>query len=106
VIEAADQLLQAFASSDLETIERLCQEDVLLVGTDRDESWRGRNTVLTAFAGAFHLRVRWLTAPVLGDGWLFGTCVFADENGAETPARVTMVFHDGRLAHAHYSVAQ
>ena len=104
--DAAGELMQAFAISDLETIERLCREDVLLVGTDRDEFWLGRDTVLTAFAGAFNLRVRWLTAPVVGDGWLFGTCVFADGDGAETPTRVTMVFRDGLLAHAHYSLAQ
>ncbi len=104
--DAASELLQAFASSDLETIERLCREDVLVVGTDRDEFWHGRDTLVTALAGAFNLRVRWLTAPVEGDGWLYGTCVFTDDNGVETPARVTMVFRDGRLAHAHYSLAQ
>lgn len=104
--ESADELLRAFARSDLETIRRLCAEDVLLIGTDRDELWHGRDTVLKAFAGAFDLHVRWLTEPVSGDGWLFGVCAFADEDAAETPARVTMVFHDGLLAHAHYSLAQ
>jgi len=105
VTHAADQLLHAFANSDLEKIERLCAEDVLLVGTDRDEVWHGRDAVLRAFRGAFDLRVRWLTEPVAGDGWLFGVCAFTDEDDAETPARVTMVFRDGLLAHAHYSVA-
>jgi SnoaL-like domain len=106
VTHAGDQLLHAFANSDLGTIERLCAEDVLLVGTDRDEVWRGRESVLTAFACAFDLQVRWLTEPESGDGWLFGVCAFMDEDGAETPARVTMVFRDGLLAHAHYSVAR
>lgn len=104
--EAADELLQAFARSDLETIRRLCADDLLLVGTDRDEVWKGRDTVLAAFADAFDLRVRWLAEPVAADGWLFGLCGFADEDDAEIPARVTMVFRDGLLAHAHYSVAQ
>lgn len=103
--EAADELLQAFARSDLATIGRLCAEDVLLVGTDRDELWHGRETVLAAFAGAFDLGVRWLTEPIAGDGWLFGICSFTAD-GTETPARVTMIFRDGLLVHAHYSVAQ
>jgi len=106
VRDAADELLHAFARSDLETIERLCAEDVLLVGTDRNELWQGRDSVLGAFAGAFDLDVRWLTEPVTGDDWLFGICTFTDEDDAEIPARVTMVFRDGLLAHAHYSVAQ
>lgn len=104
--EAADELLHAFARSDLETIERLCSEDVLVAGTDRDELWHGRDSVLAAFAGTFDLDVRWLNEPVTGDGWLFGICTFTDENNAEIPARVTMVFRGGLLAHAHYSVAQ
>lgn len=106
MIDAASELLQAFAASDLDTIERLCRDDVLLVGTDRHEFWHGRDTVLTAFADAFELNVRWLAAPVVSDGWLFGTCLFADKHETETPARVTMVFRDGLLAHAHYSIAQ
>ncbi len=104
--EAADQLLDAFARSDLETIERLCADDILLVGTDRDELWHGRDSVLAAFADVFDLDVRWLTEPVSGDGWLFGVCAFTGEDDAEIPARVTMIFRDGLLAHAHYSIAQ
>lgn len=106
MIDSAGELLHAFARSDLQTIERLCAKDVLLVGTDRDEFWHGRDTVLTAFAGAFDFGVRWLTEPVAGDGWLFGACAFTGEHGVEIRARVTMVFRDGRLAHAHYSIAR
>ena len=104
--EAADALLQAFACSDLETIRRLTTSDLLLVGTDRDELWTGRDTVLAAFGGAYDLGVRWLTEPVAGGDWVFGVCVFTDRHGVEMPARVTMVFRDGLLSHAHYSVAQ
>ena len=103
---AATELLRAFATSDLDTIRRLCAEDVLLVGTDRNERWHGRDAVLTAFDGAFNLDVSWITKPVVRDGWLFGVCAFTDPDGSKTPARVTMVFRDGLLAHAHYSVAQ
>jgi len=105
VRETADALLRALASSDLKTIHRLTTPDLLLVGTDRDELWHGRDTVLAAFAGTYDLRVRWLTDPVLADNWLFGLCAFADADGVETAARVTMVFRDGLLSHAHYSAA-
>jgi len=106
VIRAATELLHAFARSDLATIRRLCAEDVLLVGTDQGEHWQGRDAVLAAFSGAFDLAVRWMGEPVAAHDWLFGTCVFTDQSEAEQQARVTMVFRDGRLAHAHYSVAQ
>lgn len=104
--DAANEILHAFARSDLDTVRRLCAEDVLVVGTDRDELWQGRDSVLAAFADAFDLHVRWVTEPVSGDNWIFGVCAFTDEDDAEIPARVTMVFRDGLLAHAHYSVAQ
>jgi ketosteroid isomerase-like protein len=106
VIGAATELLHAFARSDLAVIRRLCAEDVLLVGTDQDEHWQGRDTVLAAFSSAFDLAVRWTGEPVVADDWLFGTCVFTDQSEAEQQARVTMVFRDGLLTHAHYSVAQ
>lgn len=104
--DAASELLQAFAHSDIATIRRLCAEDVLLVGTDAGELWRGLDSVLEAFAGTFDLGVRWTDVPVTGDDWVFGTCLFTEQGGSETPARVTMVFRDGLLAHAHYSVAR
>jgi ketosteroid isomerase-like protein len=107
VTGAADELLQAFGRSDLATIGRLCADDVLLVGTDEAELWHGRDAVLAAFSGTFDLRVRWTAEPVAGaPNWLFGICAFTDASGGETHARVTMVFRDGLLAHAHYSVAQ
>jgi ketosteroid isomerase-like protein len=106
VTDAAGELLRAFARSDLAAIRRLCAEDVLLVGTDEDELWHGRDAVLAAFDGAFDLDVRWDGEPVARDAWLFGACVFTDAGGTETRARVTTVFRDGLLAHAHYSVAR
>jgi ketosteroid isomerase-like protein len=98
--EQATALLHAFARSDLAVISRLCAPDVLLLGTDEDERWEGRDTVLAAFAGAFDLEVAWVGEPTVRDDWVFGDVRFGDQ-----PARVTMVFRDGRLAHAHYSVA-
>jgi hypothetical protein len=100
----ADQLLQAFARSDLDTIERLCAEDVLLWGTDEGELWEGLEQVLASFAGAFDLQVRWLHEPVENPNWVAGLVEFTVPGGTPIPVRVTMVFRDGLLAHAHYSV--
>lgn len=98
--EQATALLHAFARSDLAVIERLCAPDVLLLGTDEGERWEGRDVVVAAFAGAFDLEVAWVGEPTVRDDWVFGDVRFGDQ-----PARVTMVFRDARLAHAHYSVA-
>jgi ketosteroid isomerase-like protein len=103
--ETATALLQAFARSDVETIASLCAEDVLLVGTDAGERWDGRSTVASAFAGAFDLAVEWAGEPTVRGDWLFGDVVFGLLDGERQPARVTMVFRDGLLAHAHYSIA-
>lgn len=105
MIEAATELLHAFARSDLEPIERLCAEDVLLVGTDEGEVWEGRDHVLAAFRGAFDLQVEWAAPPRVGPGWLHGNAVFTAPDGSTAPVRVTMVFRGDLLAHAHYSVA-
>jgi ketosteroid isomerase-like protein len=103
--ERATALLHAFARSDVSAIASLCTQDVLLVGTDAGEVWDGRSTVVSALAGAFDLSVEWVGEPTVRDDWLFGDVVFALPDGARQEARVTMVFRDGLLAHAHYSVA-
>jgi ketosteroid isomerase-like protein len=102
--ERATALLHAFARSDVEAIAALCAEDVLLVGTDAGERWDGRSAVVRAFAGAFDLSVEWVGEPVARDDWLFGDVVFGLPEGERQAARVTMVFRDRLLAHAHYSV--
>jgi ketosteroid isomerase-like protein len=103
--DRATALLHAFARSDVEAIAALCAEDVLLVGTDAGERWDGRASVVSAFAGAFDLSVDWVGEPTVGDDWLFGDVVFGLPDGGRQSARVTMVFREGLLAHAHYSVA-
>jgi ketosteroid isomerase-like protein len=103
--ERATALLHAFARSDVEAIAALCAEDVLLVGTDAGERWDGRSAVVSAFAGTFDLSVDWVGEPTVRDDWLFGDVVFGLPDGGRQTARVTMVFRDGLLAHAHYSVA-
>jgi ketosteroid isomerase-like protein len=105
MIERATALLAAFARSDLATIERLCADDVLLWGTDEGEVWAGRAAILEAFAGAFDLGVRWTAEPVARGDWVAGRVEFDLGDGTAVPARVSMVFRDGLLAHAHYSIA-
>jgi ketosteroid isomerase-like protein len=105
----AEELLQAFARSDIATIDRLCSDDVLLLGTDVGEVWRNKAAILAAFDGAFDLGVRFVGEPVVhewirGEGWLAGDVEFTID-GAVVPARLTMVFQDGLLVHAHYSTA-
>jgi ketosteroid isomerase-like protein len=103
--ERATALLHAFARSDVEAIAALCAQDVLLVGTDAGERWDGLRSVVSAVAGAFDLSVDWVGEPTVRDDWLFGDVSFGLPDGGRQAARVTMVFREGLLAHAHYSVA-
>ena len=103
--ERATRLLRAFATSDLEAIDELCAADLLLWGTDAGEVWRGKAEVLAGFAGAFDLSVDWIGEPDIHGEWVAGNIEFALPDTTPLAARVTMVFRDGLLAHAHYSVA-
>jgi hypothetical protein len=60
---------------------------------------------MSALAGAFDLSVDWVGEPTMRDDWLFGDVAFGLPEGERQAARVTMVFREGLLAHAHYSVA-
>jgi ketosteroid isomerase-like protein len=101
VIEEATSLLRAFASSDVQTLDTLCSDDVLVWGTDQGEVWEGKKQVVSEFAGAFDLEVRWLGSPRVGRDWVAGEIQFALPEGRHMPARVTMVFREGLLTHAH-----
>jgi ketosteroid isomerase-like protein len=103
--EQATRLLHAFATSDLPAIDELCADDALLWGTDVDEAWHGKQAILDAFSGTFDLGVGWIGEPVEQDDWVAGHVEFVLGDGGVVPARVTMVFREGLLAHAHYSVA-
>jgi SnoaL-like domain len=106
MLDAATEILNAFAESDLDTIQRLCAQDLLLVGTDSDEFWDGLPAVMRTFGGAYDLEVEWIDEPTVHNGWLFGRAVFTESDGSKLPVRVTMIFADGKLTHAHYSVAR
>ena len=105
MIDEATSLLRAFACSDLRTLDDLCADDVVVWGTDQGERWEGKEKLLADFAGAFDLEVRWLGSPYAGNDWVAGEIEFALPEGTRLPARVTMVFREGLLAHAHYSLA-
>jgi SnoaL-like domain len=103
--KTATEVLNAFARSDVGAIDRLCAADVVVWGTDEGESWEGKDVLVDAFRGAFDLGVRWVDEPLARDDWVAGRVEFDLGDGSLVPARVTMVFRDGLLAHAHYSVA-
>ena len=103
MIEAADSLLDAFARSDVEALDRLCADDVLVWGTDAGEEWSGKAELLAAFEGAFDLQVAWTRELRSAGGWVAGEAEFTLADGTHMSARVTMLFGDGLLVHAHYS---
>jgi hypothetical protein len=108
VRERADSILTAFARSDLEAVERLCAHDVVVFGTDVEEVWHDRGALSSALDSMreLDLQVRWLGEPASGEDWVAGQAEFTLADGSTLPVRVSMVFaDDGRLAHAHYSIA-
>lgn len=106
MIGRADAVLHALARSDLDALDRLCHNEVFIWGTDEGEQWYGKAAVLSAFAGAYDLCVRWVGKPIAREPWVAGVVEFDSPADAPVRARVTMVFTEGLLAHAHYSIAQ
>jgi hypothetical protein len=106
VIDRATAVAQALACSDTAALDRLCHDDVFIWGTDEDEVWHGKAALLDAFLGAYHLKVRWVGEPIAGSHWVAGVVEFESEHEETVRARVSMVFTEGLLAHAHYSVAR
>ena len=106
--ELAERLLAAFSGSDLAVVESLSVSDVVVFGTDVDEHWRDRSSLLEALdrMRSLGLRARWGDDLVLGDGWAAGTAVYTLANGSTLPVRVSLSFDGDRLVHAHFSVAQ
>jgi hypothetical protein len=106
-IELATELLDAFARSDLERARPLVAEDVVIFGTDVGEEWSEKEDFLVALDAlrALDLRARWLGTLTARDEWVAGTAEFTLGDGSVVPVRVTMVFADERLVHAHYSFA-
>lgn len=105
--ELADSVLVAFAHSDLVSAERLCAEDVVVFGTDEDEVWHDRGSLLRALDAMreLGLEARWVGEPAEGAAWVAGAAEFTLADGSTMPVRVSMVFAGERLIHAHYSVA-
>jgi hypothetical protein len=107
--ELADRLLAAFAGSDIETITELSTPGLVVFGTDWNEHWYDRGSLLAALAEmrALGLAARWLELPVTGEGWAAGTAEYSAAGTSSTAAvRVSFTFSAGRLVHAHFSVAQ
>jgi len=102
----ASALLEAFSTSDLREVEARCRQDVVVFGTDQNEQWFSRDDLLRALddmrdAG---LSARWSLTPICHRNWAAGTALYHMHDGSEVPVRVSMMFEDSLLAHAHFSV--
>lgn len=103
----ADSLLHALAESDIERVKAGCREDVVVFGTDIDEEWHDRDTLvasLVPFAGT-SMSAEWESDPATGTDWVAGTAIYSLADGSLAPVRVSMIFTDGLLVHGHFSVA-
>lgn len=107
IVDKATAALEAFARSDIERARDLCAEGVVLFGTDAGEVWRDRESFLAALneMRALGLRARWRETPIAAANWVAGEAEFRFPDGTAHAARVTMVFADDKLVHAHYSFA-
>jgi len=106
VIEQATAILTALARSDTTALDRLCHDDVFIWGTDAGEVWQGKPSLIATIQGAYDLDVRWIGDPIAGLHWVAGVVEFRSQGAQPVRARVSMVFIDELLAHAHYSVAR
>jgi hypothetical protein len=106
VAELADQVLEAFATSDLGAVEELCATDAVVFGTDIGEVWWERPSLVSALEAMreLGLEARWIGERRVGDNWVAGFAEFTLADGSRVPTRVSMTFADGLLVHAHYSV--
>ena len=107
LVELSSEVLDVFARSEIERARELCLEDVLIFGTDVGERWSDRESFLAALDDMRELGLgaRWQETPAGGPDWVAGTAEFTLRDGTILPARVTMLFSQGKLAHAHYSFA-
>jgi hypothetical protein len=103
----ADDVLTAFATSDLAAVERLVAPSATVYGTDVGEHWHDRAGLAAALDAmrSLQLSAAWREPPQTGDGWATGIAVYRAGDGPPLETRVTMVFEAGRLVHAHFSVA-
>lgn len=102
----AAALLEAMATSDLSTVESLCAEDVVVFGTDADEQWYYRTDLLGALDGMrdLGLEASWEGDLVVRGNVAAGNAIYKLPGGSRLPTRVSMVFRDGLLSHAHFSL--
>jgi Domain of unknown function (DUF4440) len=102
----ADAVLEAFATSDLEAVERLVAPDATVWGTDAGESWSDRAGLAAALDGmrALALTASWREPPQVAGGWAAGVALYRAAGGPPMETRVTLVFEGGRLVHGHFSV--
>jgi len=116
--EAMSRYFGALATGDVGALEELLSDDqgLLVLGTDPDEWWGGRETIVRTFArqmeeagGSFPVVAEQITAYSEGGfGWAASKATFTAPDGTRAPIRVSAVFRreggQWRIIHAHNSV--
>ena len=109
-------LYEAMRSGDVSGFESAAVDDVLVIGTDPQEWWRGRETVLAAFraqteamGGGFPVQAGDVVAYSHNDvGWIADRPTMSGPDGSSMPFRLTVVaLRDGgdwKVAQMHFSM--
>lgn len=106
--ELASEILTALATSDVDRVRDLAAADIVMFGTDGGERWDDVASLVDSLKEmrALGLTATWSDDVRNGRGWVAGTAIYRLADGSELPARVSLVFEDGRLVHGHFSVAR
>jgi ketosteroid isomerase-like protein len=108
-------MYEAMRNGNVNAFEDAAVDDVLVIGTDPDEWWAGRDTVVTAFrgqteamGGGFPVQAGDPVAYSQGDvGWIADRPTMTGPDGSSMPFRLTVVTvrEDGnwKVAHMHFS---
>jgi hypothetical protein len=106
LVERATDLLTALATSDVERVSAMTAPNAIVYGTDVGERWHRRDDLVRALGvlRSLQLQAIWAAPPTAGIDWVVGVAMYTSPSMQLTPVRVTMVFHDELLVHAHFSV--
>jgi ketosteroid isomerase-like protein len=115
VEQAVNELYDALQSGDIDTFASRLTDDAVVIGTDPDEWWQGRQAIAQAFGaqseameGGFNVEPGDIVGYALGDvGWFSARSAFVVEQG-KVPFRHTGVLvRDGggwKTAQSHVSI--
>ena len=116
LVGVMEDLYEAMRSGDVSNFESAAADDLLVIGTDPQEWWSGRDTVLAAFraqaeamGGGFPVQAGDPVAYSHGDvGWIADRPTMTGPDGSSMPFRLTVVtVRDGgdwKVAQMHFSL--